>query len=69
VFAVEAPLHLLKLLPGNAHTNRLPARADGQKQKRRDEFGRGVRENFRLNGLREPVLVSTAGAGWLALRG
>jgi hypothetical protein len=49
-FAVEAPLHLLKLLPGNAHTNRLPARADGQKQKRRDEFGRGVRENFRLNG-------------------
>ena len=34
-FAVEAFLHLLKLLPGDTHANRLPAAARRQKQKRR----------------------------------
>lgn len=34
--AIKPLLHLLKLLPGNAHAKRLPAQTNRQKQKRRD---------------------------------
>jgi len=35
-FAIEALLHLLELLPGNAHAKRLPPPAQRQKEKRRE---------------------------------
>ena len=55
-FSAETLLHLLELLHGNAHAKRLPARARGQKEKRRDEVRRGVEEFLSSVVLHKPIL-------------
>jgi hypothetical protein len=54
--AVQAFLHLLKLLPGNAHANRLPAAARRQKQKRRAIAGAARMNRMASMILRHPTL-------------